>query len=354
MADLSQVIQQGTERASAVGPTLAAQGQAMQGMASQQTQSVLQTKSMQMQQQNFIDTKANALAIVAQQKKQQLNSAQDLLARATKDNKTSEIVDAKVLVDQRQRELSNYIVNISNDPKIMAILGRSSLGTKNIQTDFFNHGNLSGATDQEKQRVLENLASIAQTSGDTQQKLTPFETSQQHALGKAQGEKDARDLGLIARKEESKPGPTSLGLSQDAADSWYADNGGKKLDSNLADIHAYYVSDIQPFQSRIVEFNRMSPDEREFFGTIFKMWSKENYSGKSHSDANAAVKDASTKVHNYVDKNDTLLSPVGNDTLTQFLKVLSKDNADRLGLFIHTLDPYVSPREKTKPTVNAM
>lgn len=264
MADLSQVIQQGTERSGDLGRTLSAQAGVTQNIASSQSTSMMQQKAMQMQVQGRVDQMANSYSAVARQLIQKKNAAKSAQQKAIDagDNKSADRARAELEI--ATGNLSNYIYDLSSDPRAMANLQHSALGAKNITEDFFNVENMEGATEEERGVMAQRLATLgamAQQAGGK-------------SLQRIQDESYARARGAdLAAGADVPDDPTPVGSIISSA-ALVTKLGAMKKGPNVGEDKAklWHVNYFDPLNRDKKAINGMPNEEKDYFGEAFSRW----------------------------------------------------------------------------------
>lgn len=376
MADLSQVIQQGTERSGQLGSTLSQQGATIQGVASTQNRSMLQTKAMKMQVQGRVNELAGIYSTVAKQnliairtQKGRAEKAKSNMADAINsmgglpeamgpdeprdqnqldlERLQNEYNEAESAVKAAETKQADYVYTLMKDPRATANLTASDLGSANLLADFFSEEALAGATEQQKLEIGMILASI---TPDTQ-KLSP----KQEAYDKALGTQLGKRAGGWTPSEGSAPGPIAAGLAEQQSESWYYNNkenyGKGHTTLKASDVKEWGIKDTTPFYPRVNEFNDMTEQERAIFGDVLSKWDSAKLQGKSREAQVSRMKDMKDYIVNYTERDTTQMSSVGKDVLSSMLDILNAEELRpaRLGHFTGLIGKYVSPREKSDP-----
>ncbi len=326
MPDLSQVIQQGTERSGRLGQTLSAQAGQLQDISSKQTMSVMQVKAQQIQAQGRIDQMANSYSTVARQLIQRKNAASSAHQKAVAagDNKSADRALAELEI--ATGNLSNYVLDLSQDPRAMANLKSSSIGAKNITEDFFNEENLKGATEEEREVLAQRLASLAAMSQPAGEK----------SLERIQGEAYARQRGAnLASAEVAQPA-TQVG-SVISMNSFVTKMRGQKVGEDLA--KSWHANYFDPLSRDIKAVTKMPAGEKEFFSDIFSQWSGLDVDKGDVVDFKATL-----------ERPDDL-SEAGNNLYDLMNRAVSENDPRLLGEFINQAKGMI--RAPTAPQLRA-
>ena len=376
MADLSQVIQQGTERSGQIGPTLSQQGATLQGVASPQNRSMLQTKAMKMQAQTRVNELAGIYSTVAQQNIIAIRT-QEGRAKTAKDNLAiaidgmgglpeamdpnepkgqnqldlerlqNEYDEAAAAVKTAQTKQADYVHMLIKDPRATANLTASDLGSANLLADFFSEESLAGATEQQKLEIGMTLASITPES-------TKLSTKQE-AFDKSYGKEAGKRAAGWTPSSDSSPGPIAAGLAEQQSESWYYNNrdlygkGHTKL--KASDVQEWGIRNTTPFYPRVNEFNAIEESERGIFKDILSQWDKTDLVGEDREKQVTRMEDMKDYILNYKNEAAANMSPVGKDTLSTMLDILNRDELRpaELGHFTELMGKYVLPRETSNP-----
>jgi hypothetical protein len=193
MADLSQVIQQGTQAQERIGPTLSSQGESLQKVTSMQSRDMLQQQAMKMKIQENTDIKGEALVTAGLMKNRPVSAAKKALEDAIESGNASDIQNAKDILKGERVKRNDYIMNLTRSPAAIGILNNMSMADEDIQKNLFNEETFNSMTPEQQDEYTARWTSYAMAQEMQRQKAREEagELEREKVGGKLQAYKDA-------------------------------------------------------------------------------------------------------------------------------------------------------------------